>query len=138
VSDGGSTRDVVLAYLDAINDGDAVRASGLVAVDFVNEHTSSLGNSLHGRAAYAERLPRFMAEFRGLHYEVEDVIVDGDRVAVPYTMTFTWTDPGGAGDHPVTIRGMFRFRVADGHIAHRVDYWDGADFQRQISNGGEQ
>lgn len=132
---GGSTRDVVLAYLDAINDGDAARASGLVAEDFFNEHTSSLGNSLRGRAAYAERLPRFMAEFRGLRYEVEDVIVDADRVAVPYTMTFTWTGPDAA-EHPVRIRGMFRFRVAGGHIAHRVDYWDGAEFQRQISNGG--
>lgn len=137
MSDGGSTRSVVLAYLDAINDGDSTRASGLVAEDFFNEHTSSLGNSLRGRAAYAERLPRFMEEFRGLHYEVEDVIVDGDRAAVPYTMSFTWTDPDAAA-HPVRIRGMFRFRVADGHIAHRVDYWDGADFQRQISNGGEQ
>jgi steroid delta-isomerase-like uncharacterized protein len=138
VSDGESTRRVVLAYLDAINDGDAARASGLVAEDFFNEHTSSLGNSLRSRSAYAERLPRFMAEFRGLHYEVEDVIVDGDRAAVPYTMSFTWTDPADSSDHPVSIRGMFRFRVAEGHIAHRVDYWDGADFQRQISNGGAQ
>lgn len=132
MTSGASTRQVVLAYLDAINAGDAAAAVALVADDFFNEHTSSLGHSLRGRAAYAERLPRFLAEFDGLHYEVEDVIVDGDRAAVPYTMTFTWTAPDGAA-RPIAIRGLFRFRVADGRIAHRVDYWDGAEFQRQTA-----
>ncbi|HEY9555362.1 MAG TPA: nuclear transport factor 2 family protein [Acidimicrobiales bacterium] len=127
-----ATTQAVVAYLDAINAGDAARAVELVAEDFVNEHTSSLGNSLRGRVAYGERLPRFLEEFRGLHYEVEDLIVSGERAAAAYTMRFEWTAPTGTV-HPVTIRGMFRFRVIDGHIAHRVDYWDGTDFQRQIS-----
>ena len=120
-----ATRDVVVAYLDAINAGDADAAADLVADDFHNEHTSALGNSLRGRDAYRERLPRFLAEFAGLHYELEDVIVDGARAAVPYTMTCEWRG------HPVCIRGMFRFRVVDGHIAHRVDYWDSNEFERQ-------
>jgi steroid delta-isomerase-like uncharacterized protein len=132
VTSEASTSQVVLAYLDAINAADATAAIDLVAEDFFNEHTSSLGHSLRGREAYAERLPRFLAEFEGLHYDVEDLIVDGDRAAVPYTMTFYWAGPDGAG-RPVSIRGMFRFRVADGHIAHRVDYWDGAEFQRQTA-----
>ena len=132
MSQAASTRHVVLAYLQAINAGDAAGASALVAEDFCNEHTSSLGQSLRGRTAYAEKLPRFLEEFRGLHYDIEDVIVDDDRAAVPYTMRFTWTDPDGT-PHPVVIRGMFRFHVANGHITHRVDYWDGAEFQRQTS-----
>src|SRR3546814_16353310 len=101
-------------------------------LDFVNEHTSALGSSLRGRAAYGERLPRFLEEFRGLRYEVEDLIVSGERAAVPYTMSFTWTAPDGTA-LPVAISGMFRLRVVDGRIAHRVDYWDGTDFQRQTS-----
>ena len=132
MSDAASTRGVVLAYLEAINAGDAASASALVAEDFWNEHTSSLGVSLRGRAAYADKLPRFLEEFRGLRYDIEDVIVDDDRAAVPYTMRFAWTDPEGV-PHPVVMRGMFRFRVADGHITHRVDYWDGAEFQRQTA-----
>src|SRR3546814_21032147 len=86
-----------------------------MADDFVNEHTSALGSSLRGRAAYGERLPRFLEEFRGLRYEVEDLIVSGERAAVPYTMSFTWTAPDGPA-LPVAIRGMFRFRVVDGRI----------------------
>ena len=99
--------------------------------DFHNEHTSALGTGLRGRDAYRARLPGFLAEFSDLRYEVEDVIVDGDRAAVPYTMTCVWLgDP--PAEHPVAIRGVFRFRVEDGLIAHRVDYWDSGDFLRQV------
>jgi len=127
-----STAEVVTRYLEALSAGDVDAAVALVAEDFHNEHTSALGNSLHGRAAYRERLPRFLAQFQGLRYELEDLIVDGERAAAPYTMTFRWQREDGT-EAPVRIRGIFRFRVVDGLIAHRVDYWDGADFQRQVA-----
>ena len=129
------TRGVVERYLDALNRHDAAAAIACVTDDFYNEHTSALGTSLRGRAAYAERLPAFLAQFRDLHYEIEDVIVDGARAAVPYRMTCNFEADGGEGV-PVEIRGVFRFRVENGLIAHRVDYWDGTEFARQIS--GEQ
>ena len=53
--------------------------------------------------------------------------MEGDRAAVAYRMSFIYDGV------PVRLRGVFRFRVAGDLIAHRVDYWDGADFQRQIS-----
>jgi ketosteroid isomerase-like protein len=121
------TRETVERYLAALNahDADAVAAS--VAETFVNEHTSALGTSLVGRAPYRERLDGFLTQFADLHYEIEDVIVDGDRAAVPYTMTCRYDG------RPVRIRGMFRFLVADGLVAHRVDYWDSQEFTRQTS-----
>lgn len=115
----------VLDYIDALNGGDAERIAACVTEDFVNEHTSAVGHSLRGRAAYRERLPQFLGEMAGLHYEVEDLVVDGDRCALAYTMTAAWCG------HPFSIRGMFRMRVRDGLIAHRVDYWDSLDFLRQ-------
>lgn len=134
MSDNSTTAAaVVRSYFDAINAGDAPRAVACVAPDFVNEHTSSLGNSLVGREAYGERLPKFMAQFQGLNYELEDVIEAGDRVAVPYTMRFSWQAEDGRL-FPVVIRGMFRFVVRDGFIAHRTDYWDSAEFTRQTTD----
>jgi steroid delta-isomerase-like uncharacterized protein len=130
-----STRDVVLAYIEAINAGDAEEAATFVTDDFLNEHTSSLGSSLRGRDAYRERLPRFLAQFAGLHYDVEDLVVEDDRAALAYTMTFDWSGDDGT-IHPVRIRGVFRFRMHGGRIAHRVDYWDGADFKRQTASQG--
>ncbi len=126
------TRDAVLAFLDALNAGDPDRIAACVTDDFHNEHTSTLGHSLRGRVAYRERLPLFLGQFAGLHYDVEDLIVDGDRAAAAYRMSCRWLDDGGA-EHPVTIRGVFRFRVAAGRIAHRIDYWDSGEFQRQIT-----
>lgn len=126
------TRATVLGFLDALNAGDPDGIAAFVTDDFHNEHTSTLGHSLRGRAAYRERLPHFLGQFAGLHYEVEDLIVDGDRAAAAYRMSCRWLDDDGAV-HPVTIRGVFRFRVADGAVAHRIDYWDSGEFRRQIT-----
>jgi ketosteroid isomerase-like protein len=121
----GETRAAVERYLAALNAHDPDAAAAAVAEDFVNEHTSARGTSVHGREAYRARLGRFLHDFAGLHYELEDLIVDGARAAVPYTMTFRF------GGRPVRIRGMFRFTVRDGLVAHRVDYWDGEEFRHQ-------
>ncbi len=123
--DPAVTRAAVDRYLAALNAHDADAVAAAVTDDFVNEHTSARGTSVTGRAAYRERLDGFLATFDGLRYEVEDHIVDGARAAVPYTLT------ARIDDRPVRIRGVFRFTVRDGLVAHRVDYWDGEDFRRQ-------
>ena len=115
----------MLRYVDALNSADVDRVASCVSDDFFNEHTSALGHSLHGRDAYRERLPTFLAEFAGLHYDVEGIVVEGSRAAVAYRMTCRWQE------HPVAIRGVFWFEVRDDVIAHRVDYWDSSEFQRQ-------
>jgi steroid delta-isomerase-like uncharacterized protein len=132
LSDGTFTRDAVLRYLAALNAHDPDAVSRCVTDDFHNEHTSARATGLRGRQAYRERLPHFLATFTDLQYEVEDLLVDGDRAAVPYRMTCRWTGDGGA-PIPVTIRGIFWFRVDGDQIAHRVDYWDGEEFRRQVS-----
>lgn len=134
---GDSTRSVVEGYIAALNSGDPDLIAALVAEDFVNEHTSSLGHSLAGRGSYRRRLTSFLAEFKELHYELEDLIVEGSRAAAPYLMTFRWA--GGRGEAvPVRIRGMFRFEVADGLVTRRVDYWDSAEFERQVRPAGNE
>ncbi|MEV8632151.1 nuclear transport factor 2 family protein [Streptosporangium sp. NPDC051023] len=122
------TRQAVERYLAALNRHDPDEIAACVTPAFHNEHTSAAGVDLHGRDAYRERLKGFLTEFAGLRYEIEDLIVDGARAAVPYRMTCTHRG------RPVAIRGMFRFVVADGLVAHRVDYWDGEEFARQISS----
>jgi steroid delta-isomerase-like uncharacterized protein len=126
--------DVVARYIAALNEHDPDAVVRCVTSDFHNEHTSALGHSLRGRDAYRARLPTFLGGFTDLHYDVEDVVVQDERVVVAYRMTFRYRCADGEL-RPVVIRGVFRFRVADGLIAHRADYWDGADFQRQVGDG---
>jgi steroid delta-isomerase-like uncharacterized protein len=130
---GSSTGAAVLAYLAALNAHDPDRIAASVSEDFVNEHTSTMGHSRSGRADYRAALTGFLAEFDDLHYDVEDLIVEGDRAAVAYRMSFKMVSAGGS---PVSVRGMFRFRVdADGLIAHRIDYWDSGEVRRQLAAG---
>ena len=129
-----STRSVVEGFLAALNEGDPDAVVEWVTEDFFNEHTSLRASSLRGRAAYRQRLPSFLAQFAGLHYEVEAFLVDGAQAAVAYEMTFSWQPADSqAAPVPVAIRGMFRFLVTSGQIAHRVDYWDSAQFDVQIA-----
>jgi predicted ester cyclase len=133
VLSGSSTRHAVLGYVAALNEHDADRIVAWVSGDFVNEHTSTMGHSRSGRTEYRAALPGFLADFDQLHYDIEDLIVEDERAAVAYRLSFRMVSAGGT---KVTIRGMFRFRVdSDGLIAHRVDYWDSGEVQRQLRAG---
>ncbi|MEV7010802.1 nuclear transport factor 2 family protein [Streptosporangium sp. NPDC051022] len=122
---------VARGFLDALNTGDPDRIAAWVTEDFHNEKAAVLGTGLHGRKAYRARLPEFLARFTELHYEIEELLVQENRAAVAYRMRCTYRTPQG-GSVPVSIRGMFRLAMRDGLVAHRVDYWDGEDFRRQV------
>jgi predicted ester cyclase len=120
-----SPTSVCVGYLEAFSTGQADAVAAFVTDDFINEHTAALGGGCVGIAAYRERLPGFLASMPGLRYEIEDVVADGDRVYAAYTLRTT------VNDRPISVRGVMRFLVRDGRIAHRIDYWDSLVFQRQ-------
>jgi predicted ester cyclase len=111
---------LVRSYLDAFAGGDADAIAAHVGADFANDHRSTLGVSCRGRDEYRRRLPGFLAAFPGLRYEVVDLLADGDRVVVAYTMHAV------VGTGPLAVPGVMWFDVADGLIARRVDLFDGA------------
>ena len=117
---------VALSYITSFADGDPDAVAAHVTDDFVNEHTAALGTGCTGRDEYRRRLPGFLADFAGVRYEVEDVIAQDDRVAIPYTMRARYHD------HDVIVRGIMRFIVRDGLVARRTDYWDALGFLKQI------
>ena len=121
-----TVRDLVLGYLKSFSSGDPARIAGFVSDDFENIHKSALGHNSTGRTEYLTRLPAFLTQFADLLYEPEDVIVEGEHAAVSYRMT--------AKDHgiPIEVSGAMHFRVANGLIARRVDYWDSLAYLRQI------
>jgi ketosteroid isomerase-like protein len=127
---GGTAGDVARSYLASFAAGDPATIAAHVAPGFLNEHASALGAGSHGRAAYLERLPGFLASFRGLRYEVVSVIggtaVGAGTVAVEYRMTAT------NDGHRVDVPGVMAITVVDGLIARRTDYWDSLTFLRQI------
>ena len=117
---------VARAYLQSFSTGDPGAVAEYVTDDFVNEHTAALASSCTGKAEYRRRLPEFLASFAGLRYEIEDLLADGDKVVAAYTMRATYEG------HAIVVRGVMRFRIHEGLVAHRVDYFDALGFLQQI------
>jgi predicted ester cyclase len=124
--ENSSTERIVRSYLRAFAGADPDLIADHVADGFINEHTAGLGTGCVGKTAYRDRLPGFLADMVGLQYEVEDLLIDGERAAAFYTMTASWQ-----GNIPISIRGVQRFVVCDELIRHRTDYWDSAVFLAQ-------
>jgi predicted ester cyclase len=120
-----SPADICRGYLDAFSTGQPDNVAAFVTDDFINEHTAALGGGCVGIDEYRKRLPGFLASMPGLRYDIEDVVAEGDHVFAAYTLRTT------VNDKPIAVRGVMRFLLRDGRIAHRIDYWDSLVFQRQ-------
>ncbi len=120
-----SNGDVVRSYLQAFSSADADAVAAHVTEDFVNRQPGELGEDCQGAAVYRQRLVAFLGEFRNLSYAIEELLVQGDRVAVAYRMTCTYQG------HPVAIPGAMLITLRNGLIAARTDYWDGLSFLKQ-------
>ena len=114
-----------MAYLGAFTTGDPDQIVRWVTDDFVNDHTSAMGESFSGKEQYRERLPRFLDNMPGLFYDIEHTITEGDRVAIAYVLR---SRPRGRF---IALRGAMHFEVRDGLIAKRTDYWDALTFRQQ-------
>jgi len=117
--------EICRSYLESFATRHADEIAAFVTDDFVNEHTAALGSGCEGIDEYRRRLPSFIESMPALRYDVEDVIVDGDRVVIPYMLR------AHVNDRDIAVRGAMRFDVRDQRIARRVDYWDSLVFQRQ-------
>ena len=122
-------RDVALSYLNAFATGDPDTVASHVTDDFQNIQVGLLGTGCMGAEAYRKRLSGFLAAFTNLKYDVEELIVDGEKVAVAYAMTFT------DANRPVKIQGVMIMTMKNGRIAVRSDYWDGLSYLKQTGPG---
>ena len=102
------------------------RIAAHVSEDFENDQVGLLGDPCKGREIYQQRLAGFLGSFKNLRYTVEQIIEDGDRVAVAYIMHAV------DNNHPIEIRGVMFIFITEGLIARRSDYWDGLSYQQQM------
>jgi hypothetical protein len=119
------------SYLASFAGGDPEAIVAHVTAGFINDHASALGASCTGRDEYRRRLPSFLASMPGLRYEPGEPIVDGRRVAMPYTLRADGATPDG-DRVPVTVRGVMLLRFDGELIAERLDVWDALTYLRQI------
>ena len=108
-------RDVVTAWVEAFNRGDADGLAQMYQNDAVNHQV--VQDPVIGRAAIREMFAREFAAAKMVCL-VENLFEDGDWAILE------WRDPAG-------LRGCGFFHVKDGKIAFQRGYWDRLSFQRQ-------
>ena len=118
-------REIALGYLDAFSSGDPAQVASYVSADFENKQMTALGENCTGRLAYQEKLKDFLSDFQKLCYTPEQIIEQGNHVAVAYHMQ---AEEKGK---PITIHGVMMMTISDGLIQRRSDYWDGLSYLRQ-------
>ncbi len=120
-----TTSECVQSYLASFASGDPEQIAAHVTDAFENNQMSVLAEGCRGRETYKKRLAAFLSNFANLRYQIEEMIVAADRVAVAYQMN------AREGEAEIEIHGVMLLTVTDGLISKRSDYWDGLTYQQQ-------
>jgi steroid delta-isomerase-like uncharacterized protein len=104
--------------------GDAVAMRELVTPDFLDH------DPLPGQPAGADGAEYVVANMHGAHpdlrFAIDDLVAEGDRVTVRWTMRGTSTGPlfgQPPSGQPVEFSAIVIFRIADGRLAERWAAW---------------
>lgn len=107
---------------EVVNQGNLALVDELIAPDFVSH-----SHGIQGRDAYRQLLAGIRTAFPDLQMEIEQLIAEGEWVALRGTTSHTHEGPfmsipptGIHGSHS----GMAMVRVVDGRI---VEFWEEAD-----------
>jgi steroid delta-isomerase-like uncharacterized protein len=107
---------------------------GSFATNYVAYENSKPGTSVSHRGI-KQYLKRFYAVMPDLSITVEDLIAEGDKVVIRWTMRGTHTGefmgspPTG---NPLTVKAMECFRIAGGRIVERWSLWDQLTLLQQL------
>ena len=126
-------KDVVRRlYYEGLNTGNLDIADELLTPDFRNNGGFT---ELPGPENFKDTIRRMHAAFSGVRYEIEDMIAEGDRVAVRWTMHGTHTGEFmgvAATGREIEHHAMVMFRAVDGRIAERWGVIDVLGLLRQL------
>ena len=95
------------------------------------------GPSARGRAAIEAEARAFMTAFPDIRVSFDRLVAASDRIQFHWTLTGTYSGPGGTGKR-VRISGYEEWRIAaDGLIAESRGHFDAAEYQRQLQHGAD-
>jgi steroid delta-isomerase-like uncharacterized protein len=91
------------------------------------------------RDGFAQRLLASRAPFPDLRFDIAEVVADGDRVAIGWTMRGTQTGP--LGDRPpsgraISVQGMTIYYFVEGRIVGHRQVVDRLTVARQLGLAG--
>jgi steroid delta-isomerase-like uncharacterized protein len=99
-------------YEQIFNQGNLAVADEVIAPDFIN-HSVPPGSSNRGPESMRQLITILSTAFPDMHYTVEELVAEGDIVAVRLIMSGTHRGPGPLQGMPPTDRSV---RVAQMHF----------------------
>ena len=121
-------------YEEVLNKGELDQVDTLIAAEYIDHNPIGPGGK-SGIEGFKQTVRALRFAFPDLHFNVEQMIVNGDQVVTRTTMqgthknSFMGVDPT---DKQVTVSGFDIFRVADGVVAERWGTLDGLTLMQQI------
>ena len=88
-----------------------------------------------GRDEFHAHWKSWVAAFPDIHFEIVDIIAEGDQVLTRWVLTGTFEGEllGAIGDgRKIRVEGMSLDRIEDGWVAEGFDGWDNYGFRKQL------
>jgi len=113
-------KEVVLRFMEEVqNSRDYAKIPLFCQPDQVLDHPE-LGGPVRGLEILEQKIGDMVRAFPTMRFDPEDVIAEGDQVAVRFTLTGTQTGPLGPvkpSGRPIVQSGMAVYDMRDGKIA---------------------
>lgn len=122
-------------YEEVFNMGKLEQINTLIAVDYIDHNPIGPGGE-SGIEGFKQTVRALRFAFPDLHFRVEEMLVNGDKVTTRTTMkgthknSFLGIDPT---NEQVTVTGFDIYRIANGMVAERWGTLDGLALMQQIN-----
>jgi steroid delta-isomerase-like uncharacterized protein len=130
-----ANKELVRKFGEATNAADWEALAGLVSEGFVRHSAATAGPPVNSREAFIQLQESFLVSFPDQHVTLQQLVADGDRVAI--LATYSGTHTGPMGDIPptgLTVESPFLaiFRIESGQIAELWVEWDNLSMLNQL------
>jgi predicted ester cyclase len=89
-----------------------------------------------GSEGFRTQWRRWMVAFPDLHFEIVDLVAEGDKVLTRWVLTGTHSTAPFLGVEPtgtkIRVEGMSLDRIEDGWVPEGFDGWDALSLRRQL------
>ena len=89
-----------------------------------------------GRESFREQWKKWIAAFPDLNFEINEIIVEGDRVVTRWHLTGTHTGNvflgQAAANQKISVDGVSIDTIKDGVVLEGFDAWDALGFREQL------
>ena len=136
-----ANKALVRRFIDEVhNKGNFALFNELFAASYVNHSAPANRND---RAAREQSIKGFREASPDLHVTIDDMVAEGDKVALRWTTHGTERGPirtplgtAPATDRPISIPGVNIFRIVGGQITDEWIVWDTLSWVQQLGLAG--